>query len=181
MRLDAKSGVRGLLVNVETGALIRFTLWAEIPDDPRQPGEYEAWRWPPDECRRRYAAGEQRESLVVRGRCRLRFVPAAPLFAPRPSAREDLAGSLDEARRRVDRRLLVLGTECSEPLCHRPATWAVSWEQLIEPERDADGNLHERAVCVRRVAYCEAHYRPPRQRSLRGVESEVPVLARPQW
>jgi hypothetical protein len=180
MRIDARSGVRGLLVDAETGRLIRWARWAEVPDDPRQPGEYEAWRYPEAECRARFAAGEPREALLLRRRCRLRFVPAAPL-AVRPTDPRDLAGSLDEARRRWAPKLLVCGEECEEPGCHRLSAWWVSDERLIEPERDADGVLHERAVTTRARAYCDRHYRGPVQTSLRGVESEVEVGARPQW
>src|SRR5262245_44746331 len=139
MRLDAKSGVRGMLVNLETGQIIRWVIWAELPDDPEQQGTYEAWRFHPDQCALRYRGGALREDLVYRGRCRMRFVPSAPLTRSKPTASRDLAGSLDEARGRVDKRLLILAEECSEPRCHRRATWSVSWEQIIEPRTDENG------------------------------------------
>lgn len=188
MRLDARQGARGLLVRLDTGQPVRWVVWADVPESPEQPGEFEAWRFHPDECKRRYAGGVPREQLVYRERCRLRFVPAAPLFAPKPSDPRDLIGSLEEGRRRFarPRRVArVTGTgrpECDEPLCHRPADWSVSDEQEIEPERDADGKQYERAVTVRPRFYCHAHYANPTFTDLRGVQSEVPEeIARPQW
>lgn len=177
MRLDAHSGVRGLLINADTGKPIRWVCWADLPDDPQQQGEYEAFREEPTAA---LARGIPLSSLRYQGRARLRFVRAAPVFRSRPSERRDLMGSLAEARARVDRRLLVLSEECCEPRCHQRAQWAVSWEQLIEPERDSEGKLHERAVCVRQLAFCSSHYRPPVVRNLRGVESEVEVEVRPE-
>src|SRR5262249_20677256 len=107
-------------------------------------------------------------------------VPAAPVHRAKPTPQRDLVGSLDEARSRVDKRLLIRSKECSEPGCHERATWSVSWEQIIEPRTDENGERHERAVTTRRIAWCDAHYRPPVQVSERGVESEVEVEARPE-
>jgi hypothetical protein len=177
MRLDSKSGVRGVLLNAETGQPIRWAKWAEIPDDPSQPGEFEAFREEPTAAA---ARGIPATAILYRGRCRLRFIPAAPRFGTKPSAVRDLVGSLDEARRRVDKRLLILSDECDEPGCHRWADWQVAHEQLIEPEVDAQGKRHERAVTVKIENWCAKHYRPPVQTNQRGVESEVEVEARPE-
>lgn len=118
--------------------------------------------------------------LVYRGTCRLRFIPAAPLRV-KPSDPRDLAGSLDEARRRlVEPKLLIPGEECEQRGCHRLSRWKVTEEQEIEPEVTADGRQHERAICVRVRSFCDRHYRLPVFKSVRGVEQEVEVEARPQ-
>ncbi len=153
MRFDSRDPAcpRGLFLDVATGRPVRWVVWADLPDDASQEAEYEAFLEEPTAA---VARGIPLEAIRYRGRARLRFVRAAPVFGVKPTSPRDLAGSLDEARARVDKRLLVLGEECSEPRCHRMARWSVSWEQIIEPERDAEGKLHERAVCVRRLAFC---------------------------
>lgn len=179
MRLDSRSGARGVLLNAETGQRIRWVRWADIPEDHEQQGEYEAFSRDPEEAK---ARGIPLADIIYRGRCRLRFVPAAPRFTCTPTSERDLAGSLDEARRRlVDQRLLVLGLECDEPGCHRQAQYRVSDEQEIEPQRDAEGHQFERAIAVRARCYCARHYRLPTLTSMRGVQAEVEVEeARPK-
>ena len=187
--IDARDPARpaGVLVDAGRGRPIRWARRAVIPDDPREPGEWEAWRYPPAECKARFAAGEPEEALVVRGRCRLRFVESAG-FLGKPSDRRDLLGSLEDARRHFGtaRPVIVIPglavPECIVPGCRRPAAWSVSDEQEIEPEVGADGRKYERAVCTLVRCYCSRHYQPPRFTSLRGVQSEVPEeVARPQW
>lgn len=179
MRLDSQSGTRGMLFDAATGRPIRWCRWAEIPDDPEEEGEFEAFSREPTEAQR---LGIPLESIVYRGRARLRFVPAAPRFGHTPTSQRDLSGSLDDARRRlVEPKLLIPGEECDEPGCHRLSEWRVSDEQEIEPQTDSEGVRHERAVTCRVRCYCSAHYKPPRFVNLRGVESEVPIEeARPQ-
>jgi hypothetical protein len=173
-----------MLINAETGALIRWVIWAELPDDPTRQGEYEAFREEPNAA---LARGILPAALRYRGKARLRFVRAAPVFGPKPSDPRDLAGSLEEARRRFVRArpvLIIPGLdvpECDEPLCHRPAWWSVSDEQEVMPEVDAQGKKCERAVTVRPRYYCDRHYRPPTFVNLRGVQFEVKIEeARPQ-
>jgi hypothetical protein len=178
MRLDAKSGVRGLLIDVDANRPVRWVRWADIPEDPNQPGEYEAFRSDPEEARRQ---GVQLSALVYRGRCRLRFVPAAPRLSGKPTSPRDMIASLDDARRRlVQPKLLIPGELCQERGCHRLASWKCSDEVEIEPERDADGRQHERAVTVRVHSWCDAHFCLPVFQSVRGVEQEVSVEVRPQ-
>jgi hypothetical protein len=178
MRLDAKAGVRGLFWNVATGQLIRYVIWADLPDDPEQEAEFEAFREEPQAA---LARGVPLSAIRYRGRARLRFVPAAPVWKPKPTAARDLTGSLVEARRQFVRpKLLIVGEECSEPLCHALASWSVGWERLIEPEIGPDGRAYERAVTIQAFGYCDKHYRNPVQVSQRGVESEVPVEVRPE-
>lgn len=178
MRLDSRSGVRGMLFDAETGRPIRWVRWAEVPDDPEQQGEFEAFRVDPKEAK---ARGVPLAEIVYQGRCRLRFVPAAPRFGIKPSDARDMAESLDDARRRlVQPKLLIPGEECDEHGCHRLSCWRVSDEVEIEPRTLADGRLAERAITTRVRSYCHMHYRLPTFETIRGVQSEVKVDARPQ-
>ena len=173
MRLDSRSGLRGLLQNLDTREIIRWVRWAEIPDDPEQPGEFEAFRTEPEAYK---AKCLPLSDIIYRGKARLRFVPAAPRIGVKPTSPRELAESLADARRRlVEPKLLVIGEECEERGCHRLSCYRVSWEQEIDPQRDADGRLHERAVAREAHCYCEYHARLPRFTSRRGVEAEVAV------
>ncbi len=182
MRLDSRSGLRGLLMNRDTGERIRFVRWAEIPDDPEQPGEFEAFRCEPEAYK---ALGLPLTDIIYRGKARLRFIPAAPRIPGKPTSERDLAGSLDEARARLQCKPLLIDPnnprECDEPKCHRLALWIVSDEQEIEPQADGKGALGERAVMLGGRFYCNYHYRQPTFTSVRGVTNEVPIEeARPQ-
>jgi hypothetical protein len=182
MRLDSRDPAcpRGLFIELATGRPLRWVIWVELADDPRLQSEFEAFREEPNSA---LARGILPAALRYRGRARLRFVRAAPVFGPKPSDPRDLVGSLEEARRRFVRaKLLIPGEECEEPLCHRLSAWLVGWERLIEPERDAQGRLCERAVTIAVKGYCDRHYRNPVQVSECGVESEIKIEgARPQW
>ena len=176
-RRDAPPGsiknARGMLRNRDTGEVIRWVIWAEIPEDPEQLGEFEAFRSNPEDWREK---GFPLSEIRYTGRARLQFVPAAPRIGVRPTSPRELAESLDDARRRlVEPKLLVIGEECEERGCHRLSCFRVSWEQEIEPQRDADGRLHERAVAREAHCYCEYHARLPRFTTRRGVETEVEV------
>ena len=185
MILNAKSGIRGELKNADTGRVIRWVRWANI-----ETGEYEAFRISPDVARARHIP---LHGLIYRGHCRLVFTPAQVLDSRRPLGRVAPSTPLDEIRREVLKggevqvppaQLLTLPgmplVECDEPLCHRPAVYAVAIEQIVEPERGRDGRLYERAVTIGSAVFCWRHYRSPRQFSLRGVETEVEVSVRPQ-
>lgn len=183
MRLDARSGLRGVFVRADTRQPVRFVRWY---DDATH--EFEAFRCDPEIAK---ARGIPLSSLLYRGRCRLEFRPAAPLV-PAPTGRLATSTPLEEIRREVLKGgeikvrpiLTVPGErrpECDEPLCHRAADYAVAVEQLVEPEKDAEGKLWERAVTVATAVWCAWHYRPPRQISQRGVEYELEnVKVRPQ-
>lgn len=175
MILDSKS--RGILFDADRNQPIRWARWADIPADPGQPGEYEAFRIEPVAARR---AGIPLESILYRGRARLRFIPAAPKYGRKPADVEPLG----EARRRLGVVALppAVGVECQEKGCHRLAVWSVSDEKEIEPAVLPDGTREERAVCVGRRRYCDRHYRWPTFESLGGIEREVTeIQARPQW
>lgn len=188
MILDAKSGVRGVLVNRETGQIIRHVRWADIPENPEEMGEFEAFRVNPIFARER---GIPLQSILYRGRCRLRFEPARTVD-PKPAGRIAPSTPFAEIKREVLKGGEVKATpivyvpgapliECHERYCHRPARWSVATERLVEPERGEDGKLWERAVVVDVLCWCDAHFKNPLQISERGVESEIEVTrARPE-
>ena len=171
MRLDSRSGARGMLMNLDSGKPIRWVRWADVPETTEQEGDYEAFHMNPEQAKQQ---GIPLSEIIYRGRCRMRFIPAAPAFRSTPTSQRDLSGSLEEARKRlVEPKLLVPGEECDEPKCHRLSEYRVSDEVEIEPERDSEGRLFERAVTTRVRCYCGAHYRLPRFVNTRGVEREV--------
>lgn len=181
MRLEAKSGMRGVFLRADTRQPVRFLRWYDT-----ETCKFEAFRCDPEMAK---ARGIPLTSILYRGRCRLEFIPAQPLDR-NPASRIAPSTPMEEIRREVlkggevkVRPILIIPgqkrPECDESLCHREADWAVAVEQMVEPEKDADGNQWERAVTVSTSLWCSWHYRPPRQISLRGVESELEVKVRP--
>ena len=167
MILDAKSGLRGILVNAETGQRIPFARWANT-----ETGEWEALAATPD------GKSILQPKRIVRGKCRLRFVPSAGFVAPRPTVPEDPPLAAGETKR----VLAIPGRECEERFCHREAVWLTGDEEELEPQIGTDGRGYERGRVVRIHRYCNEHYRPPVHTSRRGVESEIEITtARPQW
>ena len=167
---------RGILRNLDTRQPIRWPIWFDYHDDRQQLCDFEAWMYDEKTCKKLYATGQKAESLRYIGMARLFFIPRAPDFRVKPTSPRELAESLDDARQRlVEPKLRVIGEECEERGCHRLSCFRVSWEQEIEPQRDADGRLHERAVTREAHCYCAYHARLPRFTSRRGVETEVAV------
>lgn len=169
MILDARAGLRGLLIDLDAGKPIRHARWADLDT-----GEYECLRAGPDG---RPARGPDGRPLVYRGRARLQFIPTAPA-GPRPRP----AGAADgpDPRDLPPPVIALPGWECEERGCHRPGVYETADEQVVEPHVGPDGRACERARVVRRHRWCEWHYRPPVSTSARGVESEVEVTVRPQ-
>ena len=79
MRLDSRTGIRGLVFDLDTGQPIRWVRWADT-----ETGEYEAFRSDPAAAKR---LGTPLARLVYRGRARLKFVPT------HPAAKETAPGS----------------------------------------------------------------------------------------
>lgn len=172
MRLDSRTGLRGLWIDADTGARIPFVVWGDT-----ETGEYEAWRATPDG--RALAEPKQK----IKGRARLRFVPAAPTC--KREVPPSLCGGTpvpDRTPRGGGSRLSPLAVqECEVRACHRPAAWVVQDWRQVEPERGGDGCFYDRAVLLVRHYFCDWHYRPPVETSRRGVENEIDVqVARPQ-
>lgn len=171
MIIDAKEGARGVLVDEATSRRIPFARWANLAT-----GEYEALAATPDGKRILQPA------QVVRGRTRLRWIPAAPRYPATGNPATGKPVTPDDGRpERRGRRLVVMaGQECDARGCHRLAEWATADEQELEPSVTADGRRCERAETVAVHRWCSWHYRNPVRTSRRGVDSEVPVTVRPQ-
>jgi hypothetical protein len=168
--VDARKGIRGVLVNAETGERIPFARWSNL-----ETGEWEAWQATPD--------GKQvaKPPRLIRGQCKLRFVEsyAPPLRQPAAVDAKAAAEQREEYHRKTEARLLVPGDECEAKGCHRLAGWTVAVERRLAPVRLGDGRLQEHGVVVAVHAFCDRHYRSPVSISERGVESQVEVAARP--
>ncbi len=173
--LDAHFGLRGVLVDTDAGSRIRWAVWANMDT-----GEYEAFKSDPEHA---VKLGLPLDVLRYRGRAgHLRFIPSAPRAKGALARAQTPAEVAEMVRwaRRGQPILMLPGRECDEPKCHALASWMTAHEQEVEPETDGEGVRWERAVTVRRSKWCHHHYRFPVFSSLRGVESEVEVTARPQ-
>jgi hypothetical protein len=169
MRIDASSGLRGKWFD---GAIpIRFVIWGDTDT-----GEYQALKALPDGSR------PIRPNVRYRDRAaQLRFVLDPVLTAvvaakPKPEC-PPVPHEVEQKARRVT---IDSTAECEYPGCHKRAEWLTGDEQVIEPETAENGRKYERGVIVLGHAYCNRHYRNPITTSLRGVESEILVGARPQ-
>lgn len=169
MIIDSKSGLRGVLIDAETGERLAFARWANLAT-----GEYEAFAATPD--------GRQilQPPRLVRGRRnRLKFVEAAPRY---PSGPGKLVIPEDEPPRRdVQRVPMVPGRPCEVRGCGKLAEWQVADAEELAPATLPDGTKAERSRVAAVHLYCSWHYRFPTWKSLRGVESEMTqVTARPE-
>lgn len=171
MILDSTTGIAGVLVNADTNERIPFASWANLAT-----GEYIAFRATPDGS----ARIEPFEKYT--GRARLKFIEGKSIPLKVPSAVDARAAleEVNEYRRTISPKLLVLDECCEAKGCHRLSEWYVGHERQLEPVRMPNGKLHERQVIISTHAYCSQHYRLPVSVNQRGVESEVQVrLARP--
>lgn len=167
MIIDARSGLRGVLIDLDAGRRIPCPIRANL-----ETGEYEAYATLPDQ------RTPVRPPVVVRGRARLKWIPAAP--RARKTGKVEIP---DDGRpeRRGNRVVVVPGRLCESRGCTRLAEYSTADEQELEPMVGADGRRYERAEAVRVHLWCPWHYRWPVWTSRRGVESEVTtVTTRPQ-
>lgn len=174
MRLDSRSGMRGVFVSDVDGRVVRWVIWYDT-----ETGDYEAFRSDPEIAKR---FGVEPGRLRYTGRERLRFIPATPARKPKPTDPVDAAGSLREAKLLWSKPIIILpGQECDERFCHRLATWRTAVERVIEAVVGDDGKAYKRSIVVETHQWCDRHYRLPTRTSVRGVESETEVEVRPQW
>jgi hypothetical protein len=182
MRIDSHSGLRGVVVRKDTGAPLRWVIWADTDT-----GEYERFRMDPEALA---ANGLDLARFKERGRipAGLRFVPDPELMsraAARPPAQSLLpptAPPPPKPRRQGVPLLILPGLpppECEEPMCHAPAVWGVLDGQEEEPAVAGDGKTYARASAVRRRVYCDKHYRYPTMTSRRGVTREITEVVQP--
>lgn len=172
MIIDAKSGIRGVLVDATTGRRIPFARYANL-----ETGEWEAFQATLD--------GKliAKPLNLLKGKCPLRFVESyAPKVKPVSVAdRQAAVEEMEEVRRTTEQRLLLPGDYCEAKGCHRLAEWHVSWHKLLTPVVGPHGMPQERLALLSVHDYCSRHYRLPRETSLRGIEQELQVAVRPQW
>lgn len=179
MILDCRSGVRGVLVNADTGERIPHARWANIPDDPTQVGEFVA-----------LVVGLTGQPLrpprTYRGRCRLRFIPSlAPGLRSLPSVPSPVQASAAAPGPRVPRPRRVALTDpdrrCEHPACDRFAEWVVAEERELPAVLGPDGRLYEAAKILRSRWWCSWHYQRPLLLHLDGEIEPVEVTCgRPQ-
>lgn len=169
MILDAKSGLSGVLIDLETGQEIRWARWANTDT-----GDYQAFRSDPKEARRR---GISPTSLLYRGRTRLRFVASATASAPvKPTPQTPKPSRPPQVGRRC---VVTPGRGCQAYGCLRDAEWYVADEQALPEERGSDGRQYEQARVVGSRFLCPWHYSNPRTIHPDGSSSPIEVAARP--
>lgn len=159
MKLFAKDGIRGVVINLATGNPIRKVKWFDTVT-----GEYEAFRTGADGK----ILFEDGFPVSYLGKSQLKFIPGKSvtpngIVQPEP------------------RRKLVIPQFCEKCCkCARSATWAVSDEKQLEPRR-VGSVFYEQAEHVGTRYYCSWHYEPPRLLDDRGETiKEIDVKARPQ-
>ena len=169
MILDARSGLRGVLVDEENGRRIPFARWANLAT-----GEYEAFR--ADPSGRSILRDELGKPILVRGRCRLRFIPD-----PAAKRSESVAYTMPCVESGMGLRRLAYATKrrCQHPGCVRPAEWVVADEAESPPVAGPDGLLYRTAKLVGVRYFCSWHYEWPRLKRADGNVVDVEVTARP--
>lgn len=187
LRLYAAHGFRGKLIDLDTGLPVPRVIWAD-PDE----GLVEAYRVRPDGSPVLDPSGAY---VTYRAKGRFKFVP---VNTPRrrPPAKEGAAKctkctshltlpgeelcpacyALDRNVKRPMRvgRLAspILNVRCGRKGCSRVATWSVSDEVAVSPEKK--GKMwFERGATVGRRFYCSHHYVPPKILDARGEEVET--------
>lgn len=209
MILDARSGLRGDLVNLDNGKVIPHACWADIPDDG-SPGTFvaahvDAQGNPIHEKQTQADGSTRMVPVLYRGRARLKFVsgqaavlrpPAlatpGPLPARLPSVRRDRELALQSEpgagkplfTRHHKVQVPIFSDRCDHTACNRVADWAVSDEVALSPVKGADGRWYSRAQIVRVRYYCAQHYRAPALVTEKGEIIKVYEECggvRPQW
>lgn len=193
MILRAQDGVRGKVIDLDTGQLMRRLVWVDLDT-----GHFEAYQSNPDGSVKQDASGGK---PTIRGIGRFRFEPAPPRKDPlagapncaRCNSRLTLPGDdlcvtcraaqevSKQARTdgktrntmpvRMEAIIPVLDQHCIHYGCDRVATWLVSDEAPASYEPGTfQGKKcwYERGVTVGRRFYCEWHKQPPRLLDPRG-------------
>jgi len=171
MILYANSGVRGVLVNANTGERIPFARWANL-----ETGEFEALVI--DAATGRPA----RPNRVYRGRATLRFVAshAPPLKAPQAAPVGEAAPTLQYLPQRGVPLAAFENRPCERPTCLRKAAWKTAEQRELPPAESADGTRYEQAAVTRIRFWCDFHYQWPTLRHADGEIENVEVKARPE-
>lgn len=178
--IDAKSGIKGKLFNVDTGEEIKYARKIALSENPNEPGEFEALQQLPNG---QWLRDQNGRLILRRGRCRLRFEPDAiqqptiqqtnkqeakqPTLRPRTPRWEPLPEHWPE--------------NCQHYGCINRAVWQVSDEVEIEPVVHG-GKAFGQATLVGMRFYCDRHYKGPRIYDSRGelVQQIEDIKARPE-
>lgn len=172
MRIDSRTdGVRGLLVNMETGKPIRAAIWADLDT-----GEYEAFKV--DE-KGAIMRDNRRVPLKYTGKARLSFIPTQKTSLtglmkqassqPKPQSAPRSTGKIKYEH---IEDFVLLKIPCEHYGCIRIAEWLVSDEMETEPVLK-DKKLYPTAKTVDMHAYCSWHFQPPRIVDEKGEVVEV--------
>jgi len=185
VRLYAKQGFRGRILDLDTGRLVPKVLWFDA-----DAGELEAFAVDDRGALRHDHNGN---FLTVRLKGRFRFLPrsegdsstlgkkmrlGAPQCQQCGSSLTLLADDLCPACRAAQRRQknpmkvermpeFLLCQPCAHPGCDQPAVWSVADEVEVTPQQ-AQGMFFTRAAVVGRRFYCTRHWQPPRILDDRG-------------
>lgn len=199
MRLHAEQGMRGRVVDLDTGLRVPKVIWLDL-----EKGELEAYRVDAQDRPVRTVNGDY-ETYTARGR--FAFYPAdAKEAAAQPSLqgiamgapRCERCGSPLTLRGKelcprcyaTDRRIkpLLLAEPLTTPLldrrceykgCSRLAEWIVGDEIPTTPAKEGR-YLFDRAATVGRRYCCSFHYQPPRILDEKGeIVEELENSARP--
>lgn len=161
MILRAEKDGTGVFQDLNTGRSIGWVIWADMDS-----GVFEAY------------VCDTRSGLPVwphqtyKGQTRLRFLPM-----PKPTKPRAEKPTIEPRGTRIVATSL---NECEVRCCHEWADWIVQDYKEELPEVAADGLSYSRASVTTQHYFCNEHFRNPVRETLRGVESEVLVLARPQ-
>lgn len=157
MIFRAKDGVRGKLIDLDTGKEIPKVIWFNDAD-----GTFEAFRV---DQSGEVARAPDGAPLVWWGRGNLKFVQLLAARAVQAGALQSPKQKiLPPARKRQKHehlRLPLLDADCQHYACLRPAEYAVSDEVELPPLL-ARGKRWARAKTVAVRYYCAFHYVPPR-------------------
>lgn len=150
--IDATSGTRGIVIDLDTGLVIRKVRRANLSS-----GEFEAFRtWPNGEIRY-----DENGPMIYRGRGRLHFKPTANLAPPRPTSPSQTQQNYDHIP------IPLFSNRCCQKGCTRVARWSVS-DEVPQTPVEVNGRKYSRGKIVGRRYYCEFHWKPPRLLDAKG-------------
>ena len=164
MIFRATDGIRGKLIDLDTGKVIPKVVWF---DDSN--GTFEAYRVDEQGEVRRDHEGE---ALVWWGRGNLKFVQEASqgvLLKPKRLVKDRTGGTRPKKvkQRHEKLKFRLFDVDCGHCACLRPAEYAVSDEEDLPPSI-SNGRRWARAKTVKVRYFCAFHYEPPRILDAKG-------------
>ncbi len=164
MIFKAADGIRGKLLDLDTGEVIPKVVWFNDQD-----GTFEAFKV---DQRGEVLRGHDGGAVVWWGKGNLRFVQDAQpgkVLAPRKPKSFPSEKAPRQKVRQKHRRLSVklFNADCEHYACLRPAEYAVS-DEMDLPPLVAGGRRWARAKTLKVHYFCAFHYQPPRILDGRG-------------